>query len=558
MRRPIDTLRPPSSAVAAPPQAAPTAMEPQPILSATPFPGASVLLAPPSISTQRRPPMSRPDLARPETVPFALEASSPLPPPTLPIRRAPPSDDYENSETRSSMPSSLDEPYSMRRGRRVGGWIVALVLLLAVGVLGWAVARPYLAKRNASTAVQLDPRAESYLAAGERALADGNLEASQEALDKASVLAESDPRVRLDEARVASAQADVPWLKLKILVASADTGASATDELRTTKAQVDERVARAGRLADAALASAPDAPAAFRAKLDALRLMGQQSAARAYVAKVIGQASQPETAYVLAALDLAEPEPLWTTVIERLRLAAGGEPNAGRARAALIYALAKIRRRAGRPGGAREARRPCATVPDRPESSRPRRQGLAQSGARRRDQYDRFPRRCRGGPASGSADGDRSAGRRRRRGTCRGRHAQRDANRLASVQERGVRARAPDLRGGHHAQSERLRGRRGARGRRARARRQGGRAGELQARDRHQPVVPPGAPRPRRHAVVERRSRLRDARLRGHRRSIPRGDVPRVREAACRGPRRRRRPRGPSRSPSPGSSSESS
>jgi len=93
----------------------------------------------------RRAPMSRPDLGRPETVPFALsaalEASSPLPPPTQPVRRTSPGDDYDGSETRSSMPSSLDEPYSMRRGRRVGGWIVALVLLLAVGVLGWAVAR---------------------------------------------------------------------------------------------------------------------------------------------------------------------------------------------------------------------------------------------------------------------------------------------------------------------------------------------------------------------------------------------------------------------------------
>src|ERR1019366_9227243 len=37
----------------------------------------------------------------------------------------------------------------------------------------------------------------------------------------------------------------------------------------------------------------------------------------------------------------AEPEPLWTTLVDRLRLAAAGEGNAGRARAALVYALAK-------------------------------------------------------------------------------------------------------------------------------------------------------------------------------------------------------------------------
>jgi TolA-binding protein len=59
------------------------------------------------------------------------------------------------------------------------------------------------------------------------------------------------------------------------------------------------------------------------------------------VSKVISQASQPETAYVLAALDLAEPEPLWTTVLDRLRFAAAGEGSAGRARAALVYALVK-------------------------------------------------------------------------------------------------------------------------------------------------------------------------------------------------------------------------
>ena len=344
MRRPIDTLRPPSSAVAAPPQAAPS-IEPQPIVSATPFPGASVLLASSGMNAPRRAPMHRPELERPETAPFvlsaAIETSSPLPPPTQPVRRSRHGDEYDLSEARTSLPASFDEPYSMRRGRRVGGWIVALVLLLAVGVLGWAVARPYLINRSAAEAPRLDPRAESFLAEGERAMAEGNLEASQEALNKASVLAESDPRLRLDEARLANAQADVPWLKLKILTANADTIAGAVDELRTTRGQVDERVARAGRLADAALASSPEAPAAFRAKIDALRLAGQQSSARSYIAKVIAQASQPETAYVLAALDLAEPEPLWTTVIERLRLSAAGEVNGGRARAALVYALAR-------------------------------------------------------------------------------------------------------------------------------------------------------------------------------------------------------------------------
>ena len=293
----------------------------------------------------------------------------------------------------------------MRRGRRVGGWVVALVLLLAVGVLGWALARPYLAANTAPAAPQLDPRAEAFLATGEKAMADGNLDQAQEALDKASALAETDPRVRLDEARVAAARADVPWLKLKILPATA------VDEMRMTKAEADERVGRASRLADAALASSPDSAAAFRAKLDALRLAGQEDAARALVTKVIAQAAQPETAYVLAALDLAEPDPLWTTLIDRLRLAAAGEGNAGRTGGAGVRA-GQVGRRRWRSSRAREARCPRSTLSalsgvaciDREDGSEGRgrcrsRRSAAGAGRCRRDIAGRT--RCR--PAGGWA-----------------------------------------------------------------------------------------------------------------------------------------------------------
>jgi tetratricopeptide (TPR) repeat protein len=238
-------------------------------------------------------------------------------------------------EQLTSMPPSSEEPFSVPRGRRVGGWIVALVLMMAVGVVGWAVAKPYLLGRNARAEAQIDPRALSFLSESERAMADGNLESAKQAVAKASALAESNPRVLLDEARVAAAEADIPWLKMRLLPQDA------AEDIHTTKADVDERVTRARRAADAAVAGAPDDTAAIRARVDALRLSGEQEAAREYVAKIIAQASQPETAYVLAALDLAESEPLWKTVIERLRLAAAGEGSAGRARAALVYALAK-------------------------------------------------------------------------------------------------------------------------------------------------------------------------------------------------------------------------
>jgi tetratricopeptide (TPR) repeat protein len=222
----------------------------------------------------------------------------------------------------------------MPRRRRVGGWVVALSLALAVGVVGWAVAKPYLT-REAGAASQLDPRAQSFLAQGEGAMADGNLDVAQEDFDKASALAERDGRVLLDQARLTAAKADVPWLKLRLLPPDA------VDDLRTTKAQLDDVVVRARRQADEAVAAAPQDPAAVRAKVDALRLSGDRDAARAEVARIGGLTGQSETAYVLAALDLAEPAPLWSTAIERLRSAAAVEGNGGRARSALVYALVR-------------------------------------------------------------------------------------------------------------------------------------------------------------------------------------------------------------------------
>jgi predicted Zn finger-like uncharacterized protein len=276
-------------------------------------------------------PMTSPVAASVSPLAQSISSSSPLPPPTG-VRRSMPSYD-PTPEGPSVFPS--DEPYSMPRRRRVGGWIVALVLLCAVGLVGWIVAKPYLAGRQEVKVAQLDPRAQTFLTDGEKAMADGNLDLAQEDFDKASALAERDPRVLLDAARVAAAKADVPWLKLRLL------GADGGEEARMTKSQLDERLVRVRKASEDALAVAPEDPAAFRARIDALRLTGDRDLARSLVAKVIAQASQPETAYVLAALDLSEPEPLWGTVIDRLRPAAAAEGSAGRARAALVFALVR-------------------------------------------------------------------------------------------------------------------------------------------------------------------------------------------------------------------------
>src|SRR5260370_14806906 len=112
------------------------------------------------------------------------------------------------------------------------------------------------------------------------------------------------------------------------------------DEQRATRAQLDVLASRVRKAADEAQTVAPADISAERATIDALRLAGELGTARGYVSNVIAHASQPETAYVLAALGLAEPEPLWATAIERLRMAAAGEGNVGRSRAPLVYALA--------------------------------------------------------------------------------------------------------------------------------------------------------------------------------------------------------------------------
>jgi predicted Zn finger-like uncharacterized protein len=261
------------------------------------------------------------------------EMSSPLPPPTVPVRR---SVDDDLREMHSAFPPpSSEDAFDVPRRRRMGGWVVAFVLLLAVGVVGWVVAKPYLLAHPAADRTPLDARAHTFLSDGEKAMADGDLEGAQQDFDKASALAEHDPRVLLDDARVAAAKADIPWLRVLLLAADA------SEEVRTTKAQLVDAATRARKAADDALTAAPDDPAAVRATIDALRLQGDRAAARGYVPKVSGLASQPETAYVLAALDLAETTPLWTTVVDRLRLAAAGEGNAGRALSALVYALAK-------------------------------------------------------------------------------------------------------------------------------------------------------------------------------------------------------------------------
>jgi len=359
----IDTLRPPTGGIPAavpPPAPLPTAATAlastlahvQAPATAEPFiprpsaqhpePSDTVPALPSVQPSQLQPPTppSRTMPMPPAPVPVAAapqEAvmSSPLPPPTAPRRAM---DSFHPMQ-----PSIPDEPYAPPR-RRVGGWIVAVVLLGGVAVLGFVVAKPYLmheAKPAASLA-PLDPRAQQLLTDGEHAFDNGDLETAKTDFDKASGIADKDPRVLLDVARVDEARADVAWLAEKLAPQSGEEHTRARKEL-------DDLSVKASSAADAALAADKDNPAAVRSKIDALRIAGDLAQARALVPKMQTStiSSQPDTAYVLAALDLADAAAPTPQVIDRLREAAASEGNLGRARAALVYALARTGDAAG-------------------------------------------------------------------------------------------------------------------------------------------------------------------------------------------------------------------
>jgi tetratricopeptide (TPR) repeat protein len=240
----------------------------------------------------------------------------------------PSSDDHDwQNEPRFSVPS-------MRS--RALRWVVVLVVLGMMGVAGATVGRKYLASAMRPTPASqgTEGRVDKLLDEGDRALADGDLETAKESFDKASALAERDPRVLIDLARLDAARADTDWLKVRLL--SADQ----PDVLTAGKRQAQQSAERALRAVDRATEVAPDDPKVARAKIDALRLSGNLLGARALVVHIATISGQAETGYVLAALDLAEPTPSWPTVLERLK-AAVSESNLGRARAALVYAMVR-------------------------------------------------------------------------------------------------------------------------------------------------------------------------------------------------------------------------
>src|SRR5690606_2986203 len=102
-----------------------------------------------------------------------------------------------------------------------------------------------------------------------------------------------------------------------------------------------ERLGKAKLAVAEALQRAPGAVDVVRSQVDLLRLEGQTSQARTLVSALSAQASDPDNAYSLGALDLAEGPSGYAAAIDRLRVAARSEEALGKARPLLIYALSK-------------------------------------------------------------------------------------------------------------------------------------------------------------------------------------------------------------------------
>lgn len=234
---------------------------------------------------------------------------------------------------------AADRAFEARRAR--SRWIVGVVALGMFGLIGATVGRRYLVGAttpSAPPAASSDTRAKDFLSRGNQLADEGDYEAAQEELVKASALSERDPQVLAALARLATLRADLSWLKLRLL------DPASTELVAATHRELGRRVGKARVAADNAFAVAPEDPVVIRARVDSMRLSGEADKAREWIAPVSGNASQPENAFVLAALDLSDAAPVWASVLDRLRTAAAGEREPARARAALIYALARADR----------------------------------------------------------------------------------------------------------------------------------------------------------------------------------------------------------------------
>jgi predicted Zn finger-like uncharacterized protein len=279
----------------------------------------------------------------------AERASGPVSSPRIQELTPPPS-----SRGRGSLASYDEVPVDAfdDQGRRARSrWIAAVVILGLVVLFALTLGRQYLKRLNpqqaGSVAAVDDERVNRFLRDGTKLLEEGDVEGAKEQFVKAQALADKSPRVLAALARLETVRADITWLKLRLL------DPQSTDLVQSTHRDLGRRVGKAREAAEAAFKVDPEALPVVRARVDAFRLSGEP--AREWVGPLAAKPQDPQNAYVLAALDLAEQAPDFESDIKRFELAAASTEERVRGRAALIYAL-------GRAGRVSEAERQVTTL----------------------------------------------------------------------------------------------------------------------------------------------------------------------------------------------------
>jgi predicted Zn finger-like uncharacterized protein len=303
-------------------------------VATTPRPGVAVDRSLPELRGEPRAAMASSPTSSgfDHTAPVASSprgAPAPAPPPVSTRERLPSYDEV----------TALDPGEPARRAR--SRWIAGVVVLGVAGLLAVTVGRQYLQRLSSVKVPEVsarDERAARFLAEGVRQLDRADYDAAQEQITKAEALADRDPSVLAARARLDTQRADLLWLKVRLLDPTVKPLVQAT-ERELARAAGKARVS-----VETAFAVAPEDPAVARARVDALRVAGQEAKAREWIAPIAANSADPQNAYVLAALDLAEAAPVWSTVIDRLRAAAVSEHETARARGALIYALVRAGR----------------------------------------------------------------------------------------------------------------------------------------------------------------------------------------------------------------------
>jgi predicted Zn finger-like uncharacterized protein len=326
-----------------------------------PAPVAPPAQAPGSVPPPNTPrqPTLRPGYGSPPTPPMPQR----MPPPPAPPSPSPPPTplaSFEPQRPPSWPPSSGDlspapgmhaaaafdselklheeeEFLAAARSRRIRSYFLAGFVLVFVALLFGATLGRRMLQRFATTpavaSTVLDARVPELLAKGQRLLAEGDFEAAKEQLDKASALADGNPALLSARAHLETLRADTLWLKLRLLD---DNDAQL---IRRTEQELGRRATKAREELERALAAQPNDGKLARLQIDVLRLNNALDEAQARAKPMQASAQDPQTAYALAMLGVAQPVPAWPRVVEQLQTALQSDSDTSRTRAALVYAL---------------------------------------------------------------------------------------------------------------------------------------------------------------------------------------------------------------------------